>query len=391
MRTELGTPSVRRKAKAEGPVVIKKYANRRLYNTQTSSYVTLDHLAAMVKEGTEFEVQDARTGEDITRCVLTQIIFEEEAKGQSLLPIKFLRQLIRFYGDSLQAFVPGYLDMSMESFTKNQGAMRDRIAEALGGGNQMIENLTRQNLQLFENAMAMFTPFGAGAAKGEARGKAKPAAPVRGSRRSQGRDGSDAQAARRAEPAQVTAPLAGALHSGYRFGACRLRRAHERARGARHRPHAGWTNTAGARCGALAWSNTQKIKKRWLVDFDGQQQKFTVIVEDDGNHRPVDALGQGRGQPAQPASEFSLSIPLGIDNRLAEVEALEIIDAEILQQGGVVVRAHPFRHRLDVEVACARPTRVRTKTWFSGDWLRSLHIGAVDLDGIDMQHLQIAE
>ena len=148
----------------KAPITIKKYANRRLYNTQTSSYVTLDHLAAMVKEGTEFEVQDARTGEDITRSVLTQIIFEEEAKGQNLLPIKFLRQLIRFYGDSLQAFVPGYLDMSMESFTKNQGAMRDRIAEALGGGNQMIENMTRQNLQLFENAMAMFTPFGAGGA-----------------------------------------------------------------------------------------------------------------------------------------------------------------------------------------------------------------------------------
>ena len=164
------------KAKAEGPVIIKKYANRRLYNTQTSSYVTLDHLAAMVKDGTEFEVQDARTGEDITRSVLTQIIFEEEAKGQSLLPIKFLRQLIRFYGDSLQSFVPGYLDMSMEGFTKNQGAMRDRIAEALGGGNQMVENLTRQNLQMFENAMAMFTPFGAaGAAKSESKPAAKPA------------------------------------------------------------------------------------------------------------------------------------------------------------------------------------------------------------------------
>jgi polyhydroxyalkanoate synthesis repressor PhaR len=147
------------KGKADGPVIIKKYANRRLYNTQTSSYVTLDHLAAMVKDGTEFEVQDARTGEDITRSVLTQIIFEEEAKGQSLLPIKFLRQLIRFYGDSLQTFVPGYLDMSMDSFAKNQGAMRDRIAEALGGGNQMIETMTRQNLALFENAMAMFSPF----------------------------------------------------------------------------------------------------------------------------------------------------------------------------------------------------------------------------------------
>ena len=161
------------KVKGEGPVVIKKYANRRLYNTQTSSYVTLDHLAAMVKDGTEFEVQDARTGDDITRSVLTQIIFEEEAKGQSLLPIKFLRQLIRFYGDSLQSFVPGYLDMSMEGFTKNQGAMRDRIAEAMGGGNQMIENLTRQNLAMFENAMAMFTPFGVG---GAAKAEPKPAA-----------------------------------------------------------------------------------------------------------------------------------------------------------------------------------------------------------------------
>ena len=163
------------KSKGESPVVIKKYANRRLYNTQTSSYVTLDHLAAMVKEGTEFEVQDARTGEDITRSVLTQIIFEEEAKGQNLLPIKFLRQLIRFYGDSLQAFVPGYLDMSMDSFTKNQGEMRDRIAQALGGGNQMVENLTRQNLQLFENAMAMFSPFATGAARGKGETADKPA------------------------------------------------------------------------------------------------------------------------------------------------------------------------------------------------------------------------
>src|SRR6201997_4496795 len=144
------------KAKTEGPVVIKKYANRRLYNTQTSSYVTLDHLALMVKEGTEFEVRDARTGEDITRSVLTQIIFEEEAKGQNLLPIKFLRQLIRFYGDSLQAFVPGYLDLSMESFAKHQDEMRRRMAEAFGGGGQALDALTRQNLALFERTMRMF-------------------------------------------------------------------------------------------------------------------------------------------------------------------------------------------------------------------------------------------
>jgi len=150
------------RATPDGPVIIKKYANRRLYNTQTSSYVTLDHLAQMVKDGTEFEVRDARTGEEITRSVLTQIIFEEEAKGQNLLPIQFLRRLIRFYGDSLQAFVPGYLDMTMESFTKNQDAMKSRVAEALGGGTQAIENLTRQNLAMFERAMKMFSPFTAG-------------------------------------------------------------------------------------------------------------------------------------------------------------------------------------------------------------------------------------
>jgi polyhydroxyalkanoate synthesis repressor PhaR len=146
-------------SKAQAPVVIKKYANRRLYNTQTSSYVTLDHLCEMVKGGVEFEVIDARSGEDITRSVLTQIIFEEETKGHNLLPIRFLRQLIRMYGDSMQAFVPGYLDLSMESFTKNQEAMRSRIAEAFGGGSQALENLTRQNLAMFERAMQMLTPF----------------------------------------------------------------------------------------------------------------------------------------------------------------------------------------------------------------------------------------
>jgi polyhydroxyalkanoate synthesis repressor PhaR len=147
---------------SDGPVIIKKYANRRLYNTQTSSYVTLDHLSQMVKDGVEFEVRDARTGEDITRSVLTQIIFEEEGKGQNLLPIKFLRQLIRLYGDSLQAFVPGYLDLSMDSFAKNQEAMRNRVAEAFGGGSQALEAMTRQNLAMFERAMKMFTPFGGG-------------------------------------------------------------------------------------------------------------------------------------------------------------------------------------------------------------------------------------
>jgi polyhydroxyalkanoate synthesis repressor PhaR len=147
---------------APGPIIIKKYANRRLYNTQTSSYVTLDHLCEMVKEGTEFEVRDARTGEDITRQVLAQIIFEEENKqGQHLLPIQFLRQLIRFYGDSLQSFVPSYLEMSMESFAKNQQEMREKFAEAMGGKLPFgdIQDMTRQNLQMFERAMKMFAPF----------------------------------------------------------------------------------------------------------------------------------------------------------------------------------------------------------------------------------------
>ena len=147
------------KSDSPEPVIIKKYANRRLYNTRTSSYVTLDHLCELVKAGTEFEVKDARTGEDITRSVLTQIIFEEEAKGQNLLPIKFLRQLIGFYGDSLQAFVPGYLDMSMENFSRQQAETRQRIAQAFGAGPQAIEAMTRQNLALFEKTMRMFSPF----------------------------------------------------------------------------------------------------------------------------------------------------------------------------------------------------------------------------------------
>jgi len=149
---------------APGPIIIKKYANRRLYNTQTSSYVTLEHLCDMVKEGVEFEVRDARSGEDITRQVLAQIIFEEENKGgQHLLPIQFLRQLIRFYGDSLQAFVPSYLELSMESFTKNQQEMREKFAEAFGAkfGFKDFEKMSRQNIEMFERAMRMFTPFGA--------------------------------------------------------------------------------------------------------------------------------------------------------------------------------------------------------------------------------------
>jgi polyhydroxyalkanoate synthesis repressor PhaR len=143
------------------PVVIKKYANRRLYNTATSAYVTLDHLATMVKEKTDFVVYDAKTGDDITRSVLTQIIFEEESKGgQTLLPIPFLRQLISFYGDSLQGVVPQYLEMSMTQFARNQEQMRRYLQNAFGFNPfQQFESMGKQNMAMFEQAMRMFNPF----------------------------------------------------------------------------------------------------------------------------------------------------------------------------------------------------------------------------------------
>lgn len=154
----------------EPPVTIKKYANRRLYNTATSSYVTLDHLSQMVKDGTDFVVYDAKTGEDITRSVLTHIIVEEESKGTALLPISFLRHLISFYGDSLQAVVPNYLEQSMQTFARNQENMREYMQNALGGLNPFgqLEEMNKQNVAMFENAMKMFAPFsgpGAGAGR----------------------------------------------------------------------------------------------------------------------------------------------------------------------------------------------------------------------------------
>ena len=156
---------VEKSASSDAPIVIKKYANRRLYNTATSSYVTLDHLCQMVKHGVDFVVYDAKNGEDITRSVLTQIIFEEEGKGQNMLPISFLRQLIGFYGDSLQALVPSYLEMTMNSFTKNQEQMRTYMAEAFGGLTPFkhFEEMGRQNMVMFQRAMSMFNPFAAGA------------------------------------------------------------------------------------------------------------------------------------------------------------------------------------------------------------------------------------
>jgi polyhydroxyalkanoate synthesis repressor PhaR len=143
------------------PVVIKKYANRRLYNTATSSYVTLDDLSRMVKEGSEFVVYDAKTGEDITRAVLTQIIVEEEQKGQNLLPISFLRQLISLYGDSMQWLVPRYLEHAMSTFAHNQEQMRKNLQEAFGGLFPFgpLEEMGKQNLALFEKTMKMFAPF----------------------------------------------------------------------------------------------------------------------------------------------------------------------------------------------------------------------------------------
>ena len=141
-------------------VVIKKYANRRLYNTASSSYVTLEHLSEMVKQGVDFVVYDAKTNDDITRSVLTQIIFEEESQGQSLLPIQFLRQLISFYGNSMQAFLPSYLELSLASFTQQQERLKSQMGTfGPTAGLGAYEDLTRQNLQLFDRAMKMFSPF----------------------------------------------------------------------------------------------------------------------------------------------------------------------------------------------------------------------------------------
>ncbi len=151
-------------------VVIKKYANRRLYNTGTSTYVTLEDLAEMVKRGEDFTVQDAKSGDDITHPVLTQIIFELENKdGQNMLPVSFLRQLISFYGDQMQMIVPSFLEQSMIAFSKEQERLREQMKGAFGKSPmdmmnvaapmKAIEEQTRRNIELFQNAMRMFTPF----------------------------------------------------------------------------------------------------------------------------------------------------------------------------------------------------------------------------------------
>jgi len=148
-------------AKSDQPTTIKKYANRRLYNTGTSTYVTLEDLAAMVKEGEDFLVYDAKTGDDITRSVLAQIIFEQENKaGQNLLPTTFLRQLIRFYGDSMQMVVPKYLEQSIDTLTREQEKFRKQLASTLSGTPfAPLEEQVRRNMELFEKTFSMFKPF----------------------------------------------------------------------------------------------------------------------------------------------------------------------------------------------------------------------------------------
>ncbi len=168
------------------PVVIKKYANRRLYNTGSSTYVTLEHLAEMVRQGQDFVVFDARSNDDITRQVLTQIIFEEETRGQNLLPIQFLRQLIRLYGDQMQGLVPSYLEMSLDAFAKGQDAIREQASAALGGAAavnpavKLFEEQARRNMAMFADAMKVWNPAAAAVVAPVMTPAPKPAAPPAG-------------------------------------------------------------------------------------------------------------------------------------------------------------------------------------------------------------------
>ncbi|MER9910097.1 polyhydroxyalkanoate synthesis repressor PhaR [Mesorhizobium sp. M0050] len=173
-------------AAKDDPIIIKKYANRRLYNTGTSTYVTLEDLAEMVKKGEEFTVQDAKTGDDITHPVLTQIIFELENKdGQNMLPIPFLRQLIAFYGDQMQQIVPSFLEQSMMAFSKEQERFREQMKGAIGKSPldvmkiatpiKALEEQTRRNMEMFQNAMRLFMPFPTAATNAAAAAAPEPA------------------------------------------------------------------------------------------------------------------------------------------------------------------------------------------------------------------------
>lgn len=142
-------------------IIIKKYANRRLYDTSASAYVTLDHLSELVRNGKEFQVQDAKTGEDLTRAVLAQIIFDQENRKEGVLPVSFLRQLIQFYGDSFQSMLPAYLELSMKSYTQQQEKWREYMQSALGSEEKAkaFEEQVRKNMSMFEDTLKFFAPF----------------------------------------------------------------------------------------------------------------------------------------------------------------------------------------------------------------------------------------
>jgi polyhydroxyalkanoate synthesis repressor PhaR len=182
-------------ATEKDPTVIKKYANRRLYHTGTSTYVTLEDLAGMVRQGEDFVVYDAKSGDDITRSVLTQIIFEQENKeGQNLLPVTVLRQLIRFYGDSLQSLVPSYLEFSMNNLSHEQQKLREQMTQAFGpGAFQAMEEQVRKNMSFFSEAMRMFSPFAQRPA-GENDAKTEPKAEASGDLEALKRQMADMQA-----------------------------------------------------------------------------------------------------------------------------------------------------------------------------------------------------
>jgi polyhydroxyalkanoate synthesis repressor PhaR len=168
MADTVQAPPERKAGDAPSPVVVKKYANRRLYNTESSSYITLDNLADMVRQGRDFVVYDAKTGEDITRGVLTQIIVEEEGKGHNLLPTTFLRHLIGFYGDQMQNVVPRFLDQAMGALAQQQEQVRTTMQKTMGSIGTMfpfgnMEEVSRQNMAMVERAMSLFTPFYRGA------------------------------------------------------------------------------------------------------------------------------------------------------------------------------------------------------------------------------------
>ena len=182
-------------------IVIQKYANRRLYNKATSSYITLEDLSTMVKDGVDFVVYDAKSGEDITRKVLTQIIFEEEGRGQNLLPIQFLRQLIGFYGDRMQAFLPSYLELSLDSFIRQQERLQGQWSAVAPPTMGAFDEQIRQNMALFDRAMKMFTPF---AFRAEEPEQAPPPPPVKAAEKTE----ADALAELKAQMAAMQAQLA---------------------------------------------------------------------------------------------------------------------------------------------------------------------------------------